>query len=403
MENVQVMLPNEWKKVKLGDVAKVTSGGTPLRTLSEYWNGNIPWVKTAQIQNGHISKDQVDEYITELGVQKSSAKIVPKGTLLMAMYGQGKTRGQVAILDIDAAINQACAAFHLKEDVVSTPYLFQYFLFNYENIRNLSNDGGQKNLSAEIIKKISLDLPPIEEQKKIAMTLSVWDSAIEKMEKLIEAKSHNFNLLKEKLIVKQSLKNQMKTYSIKELFDVVNRKNKVGNNNVLTSSAQYGLVNQQEYYKKSIAPSDISGYYLLEKGDFAYNRSYSIGYPYGVIKRLDRYESGVLSTLYLCMALKKAYRSFSDYFVFLFESGYLNNQLALICREGARNHGLLNVSKEDFFNMKVQLPNKKEQQGIVCVLQNHSRELSLLKLQLENYKKQKQGLMQKLLTGQWRV
>ena len=223
------------------------------------------------------------------------------------------------------------------------------------------------------------------------------------MEKLIEAKSHNFKLLMEKLVVKQSLKKQTKTYSIKELFDVVNRKNKVGNTNVLTSSAQYGLVNQQEYYKKSIASSDISGYYLLEKGDFAYNRSYSTGYPYGVIKRLDKYESGVLSTLYLCMTLKKDYRSLSDYFVFLFESGYLNNQLALICREGARNHGLLNVSKDDFFNMKVQLPSEKEQQNIVCILQNHSCELSLLKQQLENYKKQKQGLMQKLLTGQWRV
>ncbi len=396
-------LPNGWKKVKLGDVAKVTSGGTPLRTQTEYWNGDIPWVKTAQIQNRHISKDQVDEYITELGVKESSAKIVPKGTLLMAMYGQGKTRGQVAILDIDATINQACAAFNLKENEVSTQYLFQYFLFNYDNIRNLSNDGGQKNLSAEIIKKIPLDLPPLEEQKKIAATLSVWDSAIEKMEKLIEVKLHDFNLLMEKLIVKQSIKNKVKTYSIKELFDVVNRKNKTGNTNVLTSSAQYGLVNQQEYYKKNIASSDISGYYLLEKGDFAYNRSSSAGYPYGVIKRLEKYESGVLSTLYLCMTLKDEYKSFSDYFVFLFESGYLNNQLALICREGARNHGLLNVSKEDFFNMKVQLPSEKEQQNIVCILQNHSCELSLLKQQLENYKKQKQGLMQKLLTGQWRV
>lgn len=397
------MLPNGWKRVKLGDVAKVTSGGTPLRTKSEYWNGNIPWVKTAQIQNGHISLDQVDEYITEKGVAESSAKIVPKGTLLMAMYGQGKTRGQVAILDFDASINQACAAFHLNKSSATADYLYQFFLFDYENIRNMSNSGGQKNLSAEIIKNISIALPPLEEQKKIAETLSVWDNAIEKTEKLIEAKSKDFNQTLDNLIVKKSLNSSWETFAIKEIFDVVNRKNKSGNTNVLTSSAQYGLVNQQEYYKKNIASSDISGYYLLQKGDFAYNRSYSTGYPYGVVKRLDKYESGVLSTLYLCMSLKEPYQSFSDYLVFLFESSYLNNQLALICREGARNHGLLNVSKEDFFNLKIQLPSEKELAKIVSVLQLYSKELNLLKQQLENYKKQKQGLMQKLLTGQWRV
>ena len=218
-----------------------------------------------------------------------------------------------------------------------------------------------------------------------------------------DAKENHFNQLMKELIVINSIKSKWNSFALKNVFDVVNRKNKNGNTNVLTSSAQYGLVNQQEYYKKKIASSDTSGYYLLEKGDFAYNRSYSTGYPYGVVKRLDKYESGVLSTLYLCFSLKKEYQSYSDFFVFLFESGSLNNQLALICREGARNHGLLNVSKEDFFNMKVQLPNEKEQQSIVCILHNHSLELSLLKQQLENYKKQKQGLMQKLLTGEWRV
>ena len=398
-----MILPNGWKRVKLGDVAKVTSGGTPLRAKSEYWNGNIPWVKTAQIQNGHISLDQVDEYITEKGVAESSAKIVPKGTLLMAMYGQGKTRGQVAMLDFDASINQACAAFHLNKSSIIVDYLYQFFLFDYENIRNMSNSGGQKNLSAEIIKNITIELPPLNEQKKIAETLSAWDKAIEKTEKLIETKTKHFNQMTDNLIIKKSLESSWKTYSIKEIFDVVNRKNKSGNTNVLTSSAQYGLVNQQEYYKKNIASSDISGYYLLQKGDFAYNRSYSTGYPYGVVKRLDKYESGVLSTLYLCLSLKEQYLSYSNYLVFLFESSYLNNQLALICREGARNHGLLNVSKGDFFNLKVQLPSEKELERIVSVLQLYSKEISLLKQQLENYKKQKQGLMQKLLTGQWRV
>jgi type I restriction enzyme S subunit len=86
------------KYVQLGDIAKIYSGGTPSRTNPTYWGGNIPWVKTAQIQNSVISENSVDEWITEKGLKHSSAKMVPKGTILMAMYGQGKTRGQVAIL-----------------------------------------------------------------------------------------------------------------------------------------------------------------------------------------------------------------------------------------------------------------------------------------------------------------
>jgi type I restriction enzyme S subunit len=396
------MLPNGWKKVKLGDCFDVQLGKMLNKNAREQ-DPQYPYIANVNVRWGALNTEQLPTmYFSEREKEKFALK---KNDILMC---EGGEIGRCTVLkeSLDNVFYQkACHRLRAKNNLCSPDYL--YFYINHyvtsHEIVGLVGESSIAHLPAEKLIQIQLNLPPIEEQKKIATTLSLWDSAIEKMEKLIEAKSHNFKLLMEKLVVKQSLKKQTKTYSIKELFDVVNRKNKVGNTNVLTSSAQYGLVNQQEYYKKSIASSDISGYYLLEKGDFAYNRSYSTGYPYGVIKRLDKYESGVLSTLYLCMTLKKDYRSLSDYFVFLFESGYLNNQLALICREGARNHGLLNVSKDDFFNMKVQLPSEKEQQNIVCILQNHSCELSLLKQQLENYKKQKQGLMQKLLTGEWRV
>jgi type I restriction enzyme S subunit len=107
------------KVVQLGDIAKVYSGGTPSRSNPKFWNGDIPWVKTGQIQNRTIYENNIDEWITEEGLKNSSTKIVPKGTLLMAMYGQGKTRGQVAILGIDAAINQACAAIQIHRVINS--------------------------------------------------------------------------------------------------------------------------------------------------------------------------------------------------------------------------------------------------------------------------------------------
>jgi len=398
-------LPNGWKKIKLGEICnKIGSGSTPKGGRDVYLNAGIPIIRSQNVLNGFLDLNDV-AYISDEQHGKMKGTWVHPNDILLNITGASIGRSCVVPATVKTAnVNQHVCIIRLNE-YADACYVCNLILSKdvQKQIELLSVGGGRQGLNFQQIASFSFLLPPLEEQKKIAATLSVWDSAIEKMEKLIEVKSRNFNLLMEKLIVKQPLKKQSKTYPIKDLFDVVNRKNKVGNTNVLTSSAQYGLVNQQEYYKKKIASSDISGYYLLKKGDFAYNRSYSTGYPYGVIKRLDKYESGVLSTLYLCMTLKDEYKSFSDYFVFLFESGYLNNQLALICREGARNHGLLNVSKDDFFNMKVQLPSEKEQQNIVCILQNHSCELSLLKQQLENYKKQKQGLMQKLLTGQWRV
>lgn len=400
-----MMLPNGWKKVKLGEICnKIGSGSTPKGGREVYLNAGIPIIRSQNVLNGFLDLNDV-AFISDEQHSKMKGTWVHPNDILLNITGASIGRSCVVPATVKTAnVNQHVCIIRLNE-CADACYVCNLILSKdvQKQIELLSVGGGRLGLNFQQIASFSFLLPPLEEQKKIAAALSVWDSAIEKMEKLIEAKENHFNQLMNKLIVINSSNSKWNTFALKNVFEVVNRKNKNGNTNILTSSAQYGLVNQQEYYKKKIASSNTSGYYLLKKGDFAYNRSYSTGYPYGVVKRLDKYELGVLSTLYLCFSLKKEYQSYSDFFVFLFESGYLNNQLALICREGARNHGLLNVSKEDFFNMKVQLPNEKEQQSIVCILQNHSQELSLLKQQLENYKKQKQGLMQKLLTGEWRV
>lgn len=398
-------LPNGWKKIKLGEICnKIGSGSTPKGGRDVYLNAGIPIIRSQNVLNGFLDLNDV-AYISDEQHGKMKGTWVHPNDILLNITGASIGRSCVVPATVKTAnVNQHVCIIRLNE-CADACYVCNLILSKdvQKQIELLSVGGGRQGLNFQQIASFSFLLPPLDEQKKIAATLSVWDSAIEKMEKLIDAKENHFNQLMNKLIVINSSNSKWNTFALKNVFEVVNRKNKNGNTNILTSSAQYGLVNQQEYYKKKIASSNTSGYYLLKKGDFAYNRSYSTGYPYGVVKRLDKYELGVLSTLYLCFSLKKEYQSYSDFFVFLFESGYLNNQLALICREGARNHGLLNVSKEDFFNMKVQLPNEKEQQSIVCVLQTHSHELSLLKHQLENYKKQKQGLMQKLLTGEWRV
>lgn len=160
------------KRVTIGDIADVVSGGTPSRSNSEYWGGKIPWVKTGAIDYCWIR--EANEWITEKGLENSAARIIPKGTILMAMYGQGKTRGQVAILGIDATINQACAAI-LLHDGSDRDFVYQQLAFRYDYIRKLSNSGSQENLNADLVKSIAFPAPDEIEQKKIGAILGCWD------------------------------------------------------------------------------------------------------------------------------------------------------------------------------------------------------------------------------------
>ena len=121
------VIPDDWDVKKLGDIALVSSGGTPNRSNLSYWNGNIPWITTSEIDFNTIISS--NEFITELGLKNSSAKMYYQDTLLMAMYGQGKTRGKVGILGIDATINQACAAITINKDVYNN-YIFFYLAYN---------------------------------------------------------------------------------------------------------------------------------------------------------------------------------------------------------------------------------------------------------------------------------
>jgi type I restriction enzyme, S subunit len=181
------IIPEDWEVTSLGDISFVSSGGTPSRTNSAYWDGSIPWITTTQIDFNVIAA--AEQLITQDGLKNSAAKLFPPGTLLMAMYGQGKTRGKVAILGIEASTNQACAAISLY-DSVDHGYVFHYLISQYELIRNLSNTGNQENLNGFIIKSINITLPPIEEQRSIAQALSDVDALIAALDQLIAKKRH---------------------------------------------------------------------------------------------------------------------------------------------------------------------------------------------------------------------
>jgi type I restriction enzyme S subunit len=129
----------------------------------------------------------------------------------------------------------------------------------------------------------------------------------------------------------------------------------------LTISSIYGLVDQITYFNNRVASRDVSNYYLIKQGEFAYNKSYSDGYPWGSVKRLDRYEMGVLSTLYIVFALNADIVD-SDYLVSYYETDNWHREVALRAAEGARNHGLLNISAEDFFDTALKYPKEISEQ-----------------------------------------
>jgi len=191
----------------------------------------------------------------------------------------------------------------------------------------------------------------------------------------------------------------------KKLSDFMTRLTRKNSNNessrALTISSVDGLIDQGEFFKKQIASKDTSGYYLLKNGDFAYNKSYSVGYDYGSIKRLDRYEDGVVSTLYICMTLTSDTNS--DYLTHYFDSMKWNKSVSEISAEGARNHGLLNIPTESFFQTKHFLaPTLAEQQKIADFLSNVDSIITAETKILNTLQKKKKALMQKLFTQQLR-
>lgn len=181
---------------------------------------------------------------------------------------------------------------------------------------------------------------------------------------------------------------------LNEVFSRVTRKNAENNQNVLTISAQYGLISQLEFFKKSVASSDVTGYYLLHKGEFAYNKSSSQGRPVGAIKPLRLYDKGVVSTLYICFKCNNPEEI--DFWEQYFDAGILDSEILSIAQEGARNHGLLNISTGDFFGLNVFLPTPPEMKKITECLSSFDDVITAAENELDSLKVHKKGLMQQL-------
>ncbi len=186
-----------------------------------------------------------------------------------------------------------------------------------------------------------------------------------------------------------------------DLTDRVIRKNKnLESKKPLTISGQLGLIDQTEYFSKSVSSKNLENYTLIKNGEFAYNKSYSNGYPLGAIKRLTRYDSGVLSSLYICFSIKSEMSK--DFMEAYFDSTHWYREVSGIAVEGARNHGLLNVSVNDFFTILIKYPSLEEQQKIGKFFSKLDRQIELEEQKLELLQQQKKCYMQKIFSQELR-
>lgn len=197
-------VPESWAVDRLGAHHSVVSGATPSRDNPAYWSGGtIPWVKTTEV--AYCVINETEERITPKGLAESSAKLLPAGTLLMAMYGQGVTRGKVAILGIDAACNQACAAIAPNDNAIQIRYLYHFLSWRYEAIRSLAHGGQQQNLNLEIVRDLPIAYPISErEQIDIVSILDAIDRKIELHQKKRDVLSELSELLLQQLMTAET-------------------------------------------------------------------------------------------------------------------------------------------------------------------------------------------------------
>ena len=404
------MLPEGWTRHKLGDIASFRNGlnytrsdaGEAVKIVGVAdFKDRIQLETTEQLATVQISGTLREDDLLRDGdllfVRSNGNKELIGRCLFFPEIRERLTFSGFTIrCRVDKAVLDPSFASYLMR---STAVLDQIFLGGAGT--NISN------LSQEILSNVSVLVPDLDEQRRIAKIISTWDQAIVTAERLLaNGKRRTRDLMASLLSGRRRFPGSLGKWSYVDfdaIFERVTRKNTTHNTNVLTISAEHGLIGQRDYFNKSVASANLTGYTLLHRHDFAYNKSYSAGYPMGAIKPLLAYEAGVVSSLYLCFRLREDADADFDFFRHYFEAGLLNQEIESIAQEGARNHGLLNVSVTDFFKLQLHIPGAPEQRRIAEVINVARTEEALLDAQVRALWQEKSALMSQLLTGKRRI
>lgn len=385
------------KVVAIKSIADVSSGNTPSRRKSEYWNGSIPWITTGELESGYVTASK--ECVTEKALKETALKLYHKGTVLIAMYGQGKTRGTAAVLGIEATVNQACAALTVHSGC--SKFLFYQLQNSYHAIRRLSNTGNQENLNAEIIKNFKIPWPDELEQQKIAAILSTQDKVIELKEKLLVQKQQQKKYLMQQLLTGKlrlpDVNGEWTSVKLKELLIERNEKNVEQNHRICSVAVSKGVVDQIEHLGRSYAAADTSNYGVAHYGDIIYTKSPTGDFSLGIIKQNRMRENVAISPLY---GIYKPISFSTGYLLNIYFESTINtkNYLTPIVQKGAKN--TIAISNSAFLENKIFFPmDEATQSRIAKVFELTDHEIDLLQKSIEAEKQKKKALMQLLLTG----
>ncbi|WP_163309545.1 restriction endonuclease subunit S [Dysgonomonas sp. 521] len=385
----------EWETVTLGECSESLDYG--MNTSATEYDGHNKYIRITDIDEAsskYLSDNPVSpdgELLDKYLVEDNDILFARTGASTGKTYIYDKIDGKLYFAGflIRAKIKQEYNALFIFSQTQSTTY--------DKWVKLMSMRSGQPGINSQEYASYKICLPSRQEQDKIALFLSLINQRIETQNKIIEKLESLIKGLDNLLFCNRKSKPALRfpeyleswrKSTLKEFTSRVTRKNKDNETQrALTIAAQYGLVDQISFFNKQVASNDMSNYYLLYNGEFAYNKSYSKDYPWGAVKRLDSHEKGALSTLYICF--KPLDNVNSDYLVHYFESNKWYPAISEIAGEGARNHGLLNISIDAYFNTMHYIPSYEEQEKIASFLNLLCLKLEDEKTTLHLFEKQK--------------
>lgn len=370
----------EWEKCKLSKVCSFFSGGTPPSSNKECYNGNIPFIRSGELHN-----DETELFITKEGLDNSAAKMVEVGDLLLALYGA--TSGDIAISKIKGAINQAILCIRTKQNKK-----FVESVWNKHVARLLQTylQGGQGNLSADIVKNIPFYFTNIEEQNKLARFISLLDQRIAAQNKIIEKLESLIRGIVTKICSGAFVKG--KYVFLRDILIERHIKN-TENYEVYSVSVSQGIINQIDYLGRSFAAKETLHYNVVNYGDIVYTKSPTGDFPYGIVKRSHIQKPVAVSPLY------GVYQPKNDYigkYLHLYFKSPINtkNYLHRLIQKGANN--TINITNSHFLDNNVFIPEKPELINIVNLTSAIEDKLVLAIRMLDLLKSQKGYLLSKM-------
>lgn len=398
---------DDWEQRKFSELVTIERGGSPRpidRFITKEENG-LNWIKIgdAPEQGNYITK--TEEKIKPEGLSKT--REVHPGDLILS---NSMSFGRPYILAIDGCIHDGWLAIRDTEKRFDLKFLCT--LLGTDNMlsqyKAMAAGSTVNNLNKELVGATTVSYPVMDEQVK----LGEFFDGIDHLITLHQRKCDETKQLKKFMLQKMFPENGEKNPKIRfegftddweqrklsEICERITRKNRNNESDLpLTIASQFGLIDQRDFFNKVVAAKDMSNYYLLKKGEFAYNKSYSNGFDYGSIKRLNAYKQGCLSTLYICFGITSDEVE-SDYLECFFDTLKWYGDVSMICAEGARNHGLLNVDTTGFFDeVTVDLPKSLEEQKRISVYMNAlNRLITLHQRKCEKLKALKKFMLQNM-------